>query len=67
MRRIDIYIQDATTSIDKILSYIEEASDFDEFCKNDMMIDAVVRNYEIIGEVSNKIPKDIKDNYPEIP
>ena len=67
MRRIDIYIQDAITSIDKILSYIEEAGSFDEFCKNEMMIDAVIRNYEIIGEISNKIPKEIKDHHPEIP
>ncbi len=67
MRRVDIYISDAITSIDKILSYIEEAENYDEFCKNDMMIDAVIRNYEIIGEVSNKIPKELKDKHPEIP
>jgi len=32
-----------------------------------MIIDAVVRNIEIIGEVSSKIPEEIKNNFSEIP
>jgi len=32
-----------------------------------MIIDAVVRNIEIIGEASSKIPEAIKNNFSEIP
>lgn len=30
-------------------------------------MDAVTRNDEIIGEASNKIPKNIKEKYPKVP
>jgi uncharacterized protein with HEPN domain len=32
-----------------------------------MIIDAAVRNIEIIGEASSKIPEEIKNNFSEIP
>ncbi len=32
-----------------------------------MVIDAVVRNLELIGEAANNIPKDITDKYSDIP
>lgn len=32
-----------------------------------MVTDAVIRNLEIIGEASNKVPDIIKSKYPEIP
>lgn len=31
------------------------------------MIDAVIRNFEVIGEAAKNIPKRIKNRYPEIP
>ena len=32
-----------------------------------MVVDAVVRNFEIIGEASQKIPTEIQQKYPEVP
>ncbi len=32
-----------------------------------MVIDAVTRNFEIIGEAANKIPSEIKGMYPDVP
>jgi uncharacterized protein with HEPN domain len=32
-----------------------------------MVVDAVVRNFEIIGEASKNIPEEIQLKYPEIP
>jgi len=32
-----------------------------------MLVDAVVRNFEIIGEASKNIPLSIQEKYPEIP
>lgn len=32
-----------------------------------MLVDAVVRNFEIIGEATRNIPDEIINKYPEIP
>lgn len=32
-----------------------------------MVVDAVTRNYEIIGEASNRIPRNVREKYPKIP
>lgn len=40
---------------------------FAQFKKNELVIDAVVRNLEIIGEACNAIPKKIQNANPQIP
>lgn len=61
-----IYLDDMLTSISKIEEYIGEI-EFLEFKKNSMLIDAIIRNFEIIGEAANKIPSEIKAKHPKIP
>src|SRR3989339_20449 len=41
--------------------------DKNEFAKNELIQDAVIRNFEIIGEASKKISTDLKQVYYEIP
>lgn len=51
------------------IGYIEryiETLDFEEFKADRKTIDAVVRNFEIIGEASKFIPDDIKEKYHEV-
>lgn len=38
-----------------------------EFKKNELVIDAVIRNFEIIGEASNGIPLTVQQAHAEIP
>lgn len=38
-----------------------------EFKKNELVIDAVIRNFEIIGEASNSVPLVIQSAHPHIP
>lgn len=52
-------------SCNKILSYTENY-DFDSFCKDSKTIDAVIRNFEIIGEAANRLPEEFKDLHPSI-
>lgn len=52
--------------MNKIDNYIE-GLDYDSFTKNSMVIDAVIRNLEIIGEAIRNIPDNIIDKYPDIP
>lgn len=61
-----ILFEDILESIEKILDYTN-GSNFDDFAMNPMMVDAVVRNIEIIGEASKNVPEDIKELVPEPP
>lgn len=38
-----------------------------QFKNNELVIDAVVRNLEVIGEASKNIPLTIQRTYPDIP
>ena len=56
------FIEDMIEAIDKILRYLDTVDGFEDFLNSEMVIDAVTRNYEIIGEAANQIPKEIKEN-----
>ena len=64
-RNIRILLEDILESINKIFHYTDKMS-FDDFVKDDKTIDAVVRNFEIIGEASNRIPENVRNRYPSI-
>jgi uncharacterized protein with HEPN domain len=61
-----VYIDHIKESIERIKSYVIEITR-EEFEYNLLIQDAVIRNFEIIGEASKKISKDFKEAYPEIP
>ena len=52
-------------SCNKILQYTENM-DFEAFCNDSKTIDAVIRNFEIIGEAANRLPEDFKDDHNNI-
>lgn len=56
-RSVELLLQDIIESLSNILKYTSEVS-FDEFMNDQKTKDAVVRNFEIIGEAANKLPKD---------
>jgi len=53
-------------SMNRIEEYVG-TMDFTSFKRTYIVFDAVVRNFEIIGEASKKIPNNIQEKYPEIP
>ena len=65
-RDFKAFLQDIINSIDKIEKYTNKV-EFEEFENNPLIVDAVTRNLEIIGEATKQIPIDIKEKYPEIP
>ncbi len=60
-RENDILIQDMLESCFKINKYIDGLT-FNDFQEDDKTIDAVIRNFEIIGEAANGLSEDFKDN-----
>ncbi|MBN1925440.1 MAG: DUF86 domain-containing protein [Prolixibacteraceae bacterium] len=66
MKDETIYIDHILLSIRNILSYTQGVSK-DEFSKNTLIQDAVIRNIEIIGEATKKISDDLKLINHEIP
>lgn len=64
-RKAKLYIEDIKNSIGKIEEYTKGLG-FDEFVKDAMIIDAVVRNLTIIGEAARNIPEEIKSENPDI-
>src|SRR6056297_2588291 len=65
-RDYKLYIYDIIRSIDNILEYTE-GLDENGFIKDKKTIDAVIRNFEVIGEAANKLPRDVKTQNPEVP
>jgi uncharacterized protein with HEPN domain len=64
-REILLLLEDMRDAALKIISYTSGMS-FDDFTNDDKTIDAVVRNFEIIGEAANRVPEDFKSDHPEI-
>lgn len=60
-----LLLQDILESADKIFNYTKGLN-FEEFISDEKSMDAVVRNFEIIGEAANKLPGDFKRKYREI-
>jgi uncharacterized protein with HEPN domain len=64
-RDIILLLDDMLQSANKIKRYTENIN-FESFISDDKTIDAVVRNFEIIGEAANRIDPDFRDSNPEI-
>ena len=64
-RHPKLLLEDILDSAEKIIRYTHSLT-FDEFADDSKTIDAVIRNLEIIGEASNRMPDEVKDNNPEI-
>jgi uncharacterized protein with HEPN domain len=60
-----IYLEHILDCINKIESYAGNLSE-DDFLKNTLVQDAVIRNLEIIGEATKKLDESIRLKYPEI-
>ena len=56
---IRLLLEDILQASQKILSYTSGISR-EEFLKDDTIIKAVVRNFEIIGEAASQVPEDFK-------
>lgn len=61
-RDYKLYLDDILESCRKIRQFTEGMS-FQEFERDVKTQDAVIRNFEVIGEAANRLPKEIKSLY----
>lgn len=60
------FLKHMIEAINKIEKYLKDC-DYENFCKNDLIIDAVARELEIIGEASSNVSADFKKQHISIP
>ena len=60
-----LFLEDILHAIEKIEVYTKDLS-YDEFCGSSMVADAVIRNFEVIGEATKNIPKKIQERCPDV-
>jgi uncharacterized protein with HEPN domain len=61
-----LLLDDIKESLIRILEYTEGLS-FKEFSEDQKTIDAVIRNFEVIGEASKRVSNEMRQVKPEIP
>jgi uncharacterized protein with HEPN domain len=65
-RDVRLYLDDIVDAVEKIERYVEGLS-FEDFSIDSKTVDAIVRNFEIIGEAAKRIPEETKRDYSEVP
>jgi len=61
-----MYFDDILIAIDRIFEYTQDY-DFNCFKRDYKTVDAVIRNFEIIGEAAKNIPDEIKEQHQDVP
>ena len=61
-----MYLEDLLLAMNRIAEYIEGLT-FVDFKKDYKTADAVIRNFEIIGEAARNLPSEVKEKYNEVP
>ena len=65
-REIQLYLDDIYQSIAHIEQYTTGMS-YKDFSEDPKTIDAVLRNFEILGEAAARIPEEFKEEYSLVP
>ncbi len=66
MRKEKLYINDIQESLEKIARYTKGLS-FEDFSKNEVLIDAIVARFIVIGEAASHLTENTRHQFPDIP
>lgn len=64
-RSSKLLVSDIIDSIEKLNRYTSQLN-FDEFSNTEIVVDAVIRNFGIIGEATSKLPRSFRSTYKNI-
>ena len=64
-RDTQLLIEDILEAANRILTYTRDLS-FEDFTADQKTVDAVARNFEIIGEAASRLPEEFKSKHTEI-
>lgn len=64
-REILLLLQDILDACQNIITYTE-GMNLESFINDNKTIDAVIRNFEIIGEAASRVSEEFKSDHPEI-
>ena len=65
-REDNLLIEDILEAASNISEYISTVESYDDFVNDKKTIDAIVRNFEIIGEATMKLSMEFKSIHPII-
>lgn len=65
-RDAQLYLDDIFQSIDHIEQYTVGLT-FEEFSQDSKTIDAVLRNFEVLGEAAARLPEEFTEKYSFVP
>jgi len=65
MRSDRAYLTHIRDAIETIEEYLEGVT-YEQFVSSKMIIDAVVRELEIVGEASNNLSQEFRQDHPDI-
>jgi uncharacterized protein with HEPN domain len=60
------YLDDILEAIEKIERFTGGMT-YEEFVKDPKTVDAVLRNFEVIGEAAKNMPEDLRKEYSDVP
>lgn len=60
------YLADILDAVEKIERYTDEMN-YDQFVEDEKTVDAVLRNFEVIGEAAKNVPADVRQEYDDVP
>lgn len=60
------YLADIITAAEKIERFTDGMT-YESFVADEKTVDAVLRNFEVIGEAAKKVPTNVRNEYDEIP
>lgn len=64
-RNLLLLLDDILQSAEKILRYTSGFT-YTTFLEDERTLDAVIRNFEIIGEASNRLPEELREQHSSV-
>lgn len=61
-----IYLEHVLAALNKITEYIADKNE-EDFLKDSLVQDAVIRQFEVIGEATKRVSKEFKEKHTALP